>query len=109
MKSTRRKIRDESDAAELLSQLADSGEDLRVFCSQVGVDGRSLRAWHRRLHPEARSCEPPQTFQLMELVPDVLRQPARPTYRIHYQDLSIEIDEHFDESTLRRILDALAR
>jgi transposase-like protein len=107
--STRRKVRDEADAQDLLAQLADNGDELRAFCAEHGVDGRSLRAWRRRLHPQPDPSEPPQTFQLMELVPDVLRQPERPTYRIHCQDLYIEFDDHFDDHSLRRILDVLAR
>ena len=52
MQSTRRKIRDEGEARELLSAYEEWPEGFRSFCAAEGVDGRSLRAWQRRLTPE---------------------------------------------------------
>lgn len=102
MQSTRRKIRDEGEARELLSAYDDWPEGFRSFCAAEGVDGRSLRAWQRRLTPEM----PPPALELVQL-PAVAM--ARPTlYRVCVGDIAIEVTEDFSEPALMRLL-AVAR
>lgn len=98
MQSTRRKIRDEGDARELLSAYEGWPEGFRSFCAAEGVDGRSLRAWQRRLTPEL----PPPALELVQLPAVAVARPT--TYRVCIGDIAIEVGEDFREATLLRLL-----
>ena len=98
MHSTRRKIRDECEARELLAVYDDWPESFRSFCAAEGVDGRSLRAWQRRLTPEM----PPPALELVQLPAIAVARPA--TYRVCVGDIAIEVNEDFHEATLMRLL-----
>lgn len=100
--TTRRKVRDEADADALLSAYAAWPDDFRSFCAAEGVDGRSLRAWQRRLTPEI----PPPALQLVQLHAPAIRPTA--TYRLTVGDLTIELSDDFAEATLMRLI-AVAR
>ncbi len=47
--ATRRKVRDEQEARDLLDELRGSGLGMVEFCARAGVDGRSLNCWRFNL------------------------------------------------------------
>ena len=64
----RRMITDRADAEACLSAFANSGMDLRSWTLAHGVDGRSLRAWQRRLaEPQSQAAEK-ASIRMVELV-----------------------------------------
>lgn len=100
-----RKVVDAKDARACLSALGRSGETLREWCRSSRVDGRSLRAWQMKQTPRAARAEEPTRATLVELVPEMVRRPAR--YVVRVGDCAIEIGDDFDSDTLRRIVEAL--
>ncbi len=101
MAAKRRKVRDERDAWELLEDLDASGLELRRFCEQRGVDGRSLNCWRRNLDATVDESEPAR----LRLVEVVERRPARRAeYRLSVGDVVIEVDDDFQDDTLVRLL-----
>lgn len=106
MFAIKRKVRDEEEARACLGAAADSGLDRAEWARQHGIDGRSLNAWRlilarraelRRLRPSAR---------LVELVRAPPVESAR--YIVRCGDLAVEVDDRFDEATLRRLLRAVS-
>ena len=94
----RRKVRDEDDAWELLDEWEASGLELRDFCEQRGINGRSLNCW--RLNLGAREPEP--TLRLVEVV---TAQPAhKAEYRVAVGDVVVQVDDDFRDDTLARLL-----
>ncbi len=108
----KRKIRDEQDARWCLAQAESAGVTSVEWARKHGVDGRSLLAWTRKLdggykHPGARQVEPEEKASgMVELVPAASRSTSR--YLIRCGPLSVEVDEHFDEAVLTRLLRAMA-
>ena len=98
MYSTRKKIHDEQEAQALLAQFDGYNGTLRAFCAEMDVDGRSLRAWQRRLTPEV----PPPELQLVQLPTQAFAMP--PTYRLTIGDVTVELNEDFNPEALRRLL-----
>src|SRR5512135_1109131 len=98
-----RKIADEKDARACLSSVARSGETLRAWAKRHGVDGRSLRAWHRNLSRRASALarKEPRLVELVR-VPSTPRPPQR--YLVHVGEGSVEVGDDFDDQTLRRLL-----
>jgi len=105
--TTRRTVRDQEEACALLDRLADSGLKLPKFCAELGIDGRSLNCWRRNLarrrRPGVTSAPAPQRLRLVEILPSAPPQPAA-SYRVSVGDVVIELDDHFDERTLARLL-----
>ena len=101
----RRKVRDHEEAVELLSALSASGLPLSEFSRLRGIDGRSLHCWQLNLRPAA--APPSGGLRLLELS---VARPERPvaSYRIRFDGVEIEIDDHFREETLGRLLQVLA-
>ena len=106
----RRKIRDEADARACIAAQKVSGMTTAAWCRSEGIDGRSLRAWTLNL---SRSAAPAgkrvraKPVQLIELVPSgPLRRTARYVVRVGRHD--VEVDDQFNESTLRRLVGVLA-
>ena len=101
MAAKRRKVRDKRDAWKLLEDWDASGLELRNFCEQRGLDGRSLNCWHRNLGASVRESEQ-APLRLMEVVG---RQPVRRAeYRLSVGDVVIEVDDDFQDDTLARLL-----
>ena len=96
---TRRKIRDHADAAELLDALEASGQSLADFCRARGLDGRSLNCWRINLQRDAVPA--PSGLRLVELAA-ARSEPA--VYRIVVHGIEVEVDDHFREDTLARLL-----
>jgi hypothetical protein len=106
----RRKIRDEADARACIAALKVSGMATAAWCRSEGIDGRSLRAWtlnlSRRAAPAGKRARA-KPVQLIELVPSgALRRTARYVVRVGQHD--VEVDDQFEESTLRRLVAVLA-
>lgn len=101
----RRKIRDAADARRCLVAVEASGLSRREWAQQHGVDGRSLFGWAKKLPPET-SRSGKMRGGMVELIPDAGRTVGR--YVIRCGQLAVEVDEHFDEATLARLLKVVA-
>jgi hypothetical protein len=99
----RRGVRDEADARACLAAMARSGMTLKAWANANGVDGRSLQAWVMTLERRAERREIAPRF--VELV----TKPANTArYLVHVRDVSIEVDDHFDDTTLGRLIAVVA-
>ena len=102
----RRNVHDEREALALLEELEDSGLELSAFCALYGVDGRSLNCWKHNLGrsrpgPKLR----PQSLRLVEVVTSVSDEsPSVAAYKLSVGGVSIEVDDHFRDETLARLL-----
>jgi hypothetical protein len=95
----RRKVADQVDAQKLLDEWTQSEVTFSAFCARRGVDGRSLRCWRMNLE---RSASAAPVVQLVELT--TTAAPARPSYRLHVGEITVEVDDAFSEHTLARLL-----
>jgi len=109
----KRKIRDEQDARWCLEQAEAAGQTTVEWARQHGVDGRSLFAWRRKLDSSdkpqgATQLRPPEKADgMVELVPAASPSRAPVRYVIRCGPLSVEVDDHFDEAVLSRLLRAM--
>ena len=106
-----RKIRDEEDARACLAAATAGGLSPTEWARQNGVDGRSLFAWTRNIargHSRrgTKSGRRRKATGIVELVPD--RALAGSRYLVRCGRLSVEVDDHFDEATLARLLRVVA-
>jgi len=104
-----RKIRDERDAQQCMASVEASGLSRSDWARQHGVDGRSLFAWSRKVagSDKAQGSKNERKHSgLVELIPDASHAGSR--YVIRCGQLVVEIDEHFDEATLARLLKVIA-
>lgn len=95
-----RKVMGREDALSLLAELASTGESLVQFSRRRRVDARSLRCWKLNL---SRSGQRPTgaPMRLMEIaLPMVV--PSR--YRVLVGDVTVEVEDGFQEATLARLL-----
>lgn len=102
-----RKIRDAADARACLSAAARArGMTRAEWAREHGIDGRSLNSW--RVNLERGSAKPTKKrrVRLVELVAAPPVQPVR--YVIRLGDVAVEFDQHFDDATLRRVLQVVA-
>lgn len=102
-----RKIRDEQDARRCMAAAKRAGISRGEWARQNGIDGRSLFAWGKNLERGGRSgrakgSRPPRKrLGLVELIAED-RTPSR--YIVRHGQVAIELDEHFDEQVLVRLL-----
>ena len=104
-----RKIRDERDARRCIAAAQAAGLDRSKWARQHGIDGRSLFGWSRKLKHGDKSRKIKNGKQrngLVELVPSSSSAEGR--YVIRCGKLAVELDEHFDEATLARLLRVIA-
>ena len=101
-----RKIRDAADAQACLSAAASSGQSRVAWARSQQIDGRSLNAWGMNLSRRGRSVRR-QRVRLIELVA-APPAPEPASYVIRAGELAVEVDDRFDSSTLRRLLDVIA-
>lgn len=97
----RRKLRNEQDAKRCVAARKASGLSRREWAKQHGVDGRTLYAWEKKFDsapPEQRGT----LAGLVELLPASPAQESR--YVVQCGRFAVEVDEHFDEETLGRLL-----
>jgi hypothetical protein len=99
MNHARRRVTDAEEAQTLLDAWQDSGMAFRAFCAAHRVDGRSLRSWCPK--------EAAQSVRLVELMPMTAPAPTKATYRLTVGDVVLELDDHFQEETLARLLSVL--
>ena len=102
---TRRKVRSRGEAEELLGELEASGLALRAFCSERGLDGRSLQCWRLNLgrKPSGRRAATTPSLRLVEFA----LPSSRASYRVLVGEHAVEVDDAFREDTLSRLLDVL--
>jgi transposase-like protein len=101
----RRKLRNEQDAKRCVAEAKASGLSRSEWARQHGVDGRSLYAWEKKVgsdEPEQRE----KLAGLVELIPAWRRVESR--YVVQCGRFAVEVDEHFDEETLERLLKVVA-
>jgi transposase-like protein len=103
----RRKIRDEADAKRCLSAIARArGKTLVQWAREHGIAARSLNAWRINIgHEPSRPEGEQRGTRLVELVP---APAARARYVVRCGEMEVEVDEHFDDATLRRVLQVVA-
>lgn len=105
-----RKIRDEQDARRCIAAAKAEGVGQTEWARQHGIDGRSLFGWSNALAKRARKGRGKPTRKkeslavprLVELVAGTAHPGGR--YVIRYGPLSLEVDDHFDEGTVSRLL-----
>ena len=102
--TAKRKIRDAQDARQCLEAAQASGKGRQAWAQKHGIDGRSLYAWEKKL--AFSEAQPPKCGGLVELVPD--SRPVECRYVIQCGRFAIEVGEHFDETTLGRLLKVIA-
>lgn len=104
-----RKIRDAADARACLRAMnaAGGGVSRARWAREHGIDGRSLSAWRINLGRAAPALRQSRA-RLVELVatPAASSTPVR--YVVQCGKLAVEVDERFDEATLRRLLQVVA-
>lgn len=103
--TTRRKVMSRAEALELLGELDVNGQALPEFCSERGLDGRSLQCWRLNLKKKPQPKQAPSTRGL-RLVEFALPA-AQASYRLLVGEFGIELDDAFREDTLQRLLDVL--
>ncbi|MCB9745455.1 MAG: hypothetical protein H6740_22950 [Alphaproteobacteria bacterium] len=97
-----RKIRDHADAVASLAAAEASGLDRVSWARRHDIDARSLNAW--RVNLERGEGRRPR---LVELVP--ISAPSAPRYLLRFDGVELEVDDHFREDTLTRLLSVLSR
>ena len=108
-----RKIRDEGDARRCMTAVKASGLSRSEWARQRGIDGRSLFAWVKKLErgekrriPQMPEPKRKKRRGMVELIAD--RASAERRYLIRCGQFSVEVDDHFDEATVVRLLKVLA-
>ena len=101
-----RKIQDEQDARRCLAAARSARDGLGAWARAHGIDGRSLHTWRvnleRRGVPRRRVVAP----KLVELVPTP-RPSATARYRLRLHGIELEVDDDFNEQSLRRLVGLL--
>jgi hypothetical protein len=105
-----RKIRDAADARACLTAMkATRGASRGRWAREHGIDGRSLNAWRVNLGRRTAWSARQRPARLVELVATTSAATAAPArYVVRCGTLAIELDEHFDEATLLRLLRVVA-
>lgn len=113
-----RKIEDAKEARKCLSAAKASGLTNAAWARREGIDGRSLHAWLMNLSRGAKSRSSkrgprkskPARPRMVELVPVAMPRATTtaPRYAVRCGELSIEVDDHFEEETLLRLLRVVA-
>ena len=106
-----RKVQNEREARALLAKVKAAGVDLGAWARAHGIDGRSLHAWYRNLSRRGRSAPSrgrPRAAALR--VVEIVGPPATSAggrYVVRVAGAEVELDDAFEEETLRRILTVL--
>jgi hypothetical protein len=113
--------RSASDWRTLVSELADSGEDLPRFCRRRGIYPPTLRWWRWRLRsspgdlesspqsePRAALAKRPQFTELRLKAAAVPAEADAAVFALHWPDgLTLTIPQDFDAAALQRLLSVL--
>lgn len=103
-----RKVRDEDEARCLLAEAEMMGMSRASWARTQGVDPRSLNAWRLNLERSGGSSELGGPVKLVELVPSSPAEAEVPAYLVRCGRFEVEVDERFDDETLRRLLRVVA-
>ncbi len=103
-----RKIRYWAEARVCLAQAEASGLSRRDWARAQGVDARSLNMWRLLLERRQRPAEQAEPVRLVELVVEWPRPRPMARYIVHVGSVSLELDDGFEEETLRRLLRVVA-
>lgn len=98
-----RKLGSAVEARECLAAVAASGLSRAEWARRNGVDARSLNAWRLNLGERRPAGREPAFVELVTTSP----VPAS-RYAVRVGDLVVEVDEHFDDRVLRRLLHVVA-
>ena len=114
-----RKIDDETEAGRCLRAAKLAGRSAGEWARAHGIDGRSLNAWKVNLARRGTTAAPRPSkpkaprpaHALIELVPrdSIDRLAAGGRYVLEVAGARVEFDDHCSVTTLRRVLEALAR
>jgi len=99
-----RKVRDATEAEELLDAVAASGQARAHWARQNGIDARSLNMWRLVL---ARRQRRPVDLDLVELVP-MARRPSNEAIVVRCGPFAVEVGGQFDDEVLVRVFAAVA-
>jgi hypothetical protein len=104
-----RKIRNERDARRCLAAARAAGLSRSEWARQQGIDGRSLFGWSKKLErsdkfrgTKKKRRKRKNRSGLVELVPGASSAGSR--YVVRCGQLTVEVDDRFDEATLARLL-----
>ena len=103
-----RPIRDEADARAVLRQIQLQGSTPYSYGRYNGISTSSLYYW-RKLLSIAKHNDPPQ---LVEITPaaaptPVPMPPPKTVYELQLGDLTLRVDENFQDHTLARLIGIL--
>lgn len=108
-----RKIRDEQDARRCMAAAKAAGRSRGEWARRHGIDGRSLCAWGKNLERGDKTrraskagCRRDKRGGVVELIAAASRGGSR--YVVRCGQVAVEVDEHFDEATLTRLLRIIA-
>ena len=104
--TTGRRVRDRTEAADLLGVWESSGERLSDWCGARGINWYSLNAYRRRGVPVA--TDEPQLVELVVGGVTITNEAPRSRYLVRIDDVEIEVDDNFREDTLLRLLQVVA-
>jgi len=98
-------VRNKPEALALLDELERSDLELSAFCASRGVDGRSLNCWRHNLGGCSSDRPEFQPLRLVEVVAtETAVTPAAAAYKLSIGGVCIEVDDHFRDATLTRLL-----
>lgn len=102
-----RKVADRAEASRMLAEWGDSGERLSDWCIARGINWYSLNAY------QGRGVGSHAAFVELAVgpvcVPEAVARTTEARYRICIgDDIGIEVDDHFRDDTLRRLLGVVA-
>jgi len=100
-----RRILNEQDARRCLAAAKSSRDGLAAWARAHGVDARSLNCWRVNLKGR-RSVPRVLAPKMVELVPAMVTAAHAP-FVLHIRGVELEIDENFDEQSLRRLVGLL--
>ena len=100
-----RPIRDEADARDLLRKIELQGSTPYSYAQDHAISASSLYRWRRILGTAEHNLPP----QLVEITPTpapspVLTPPPKPVYELQLGDLTLRVDDHFQDHTLARLI-----
>ena len=97
------------EAADLLEQWEASREPLTKWCAARGLNWYSLSAF-KGWRGTARNAEPHVSFAEVVVEADFEAVPIGGVgrYRVELGNVVVEVDDHFQEATLRRLLRVVA-
>jgi transposase-like protein len=102
----RRKLRSEQDGRRCVAAMKASGLSRREWARQHGVDGRSLYAWEKKVGSDEPDPVRERLAGLVELIPALGAEEGR--FVVQCGRFAVEVDAHFDEATLGRLLKVVA-